>query len=120
MAMLEIQMVDRRHTDREYENELAQVRERVLLMGARVEDMMTASRKAFAERDADLAKLTIRSDHQIDTLEVEIDELCLQVLARRQPVASDLRFITATLKLVTDLERIGDLCVNMCERVSEL
>jgi phosphate transport system protein len=120
MVVLETEMVDRRHTDREYENELAQVRERVLLMGARVEDMMTASRKAFVERDADLARLTIRSDHQIDTLEVEIDELCLQVLARRQPVASDLRFITATLKLVTDLERIGDLCVNMCERVGEL
>jgi phosphate transport system protein len=120
MTLLESDMVDRRHTDREYENELSLVRERVLLMGARVEDMMTASRKAFAERDAELAKATIRNDHQIDTLEVEIDELCLQVLARRQPVASDLRFITATLKLVTDLERIGDLCVNMCERVIEL
>jgi phosphate transport system protein len=117
---LEQEMPDRRHTDREYENELAQVRERVLLMGARVEEMMTASRRAFVERDAQLANLTIRSDHQIDTLEIEIDELCLQVLARRQPVASDLRFITATLKLVTDLERIGDLCVNMCERVAEL
>lgn len=113
-------MVDRRHTDREYENELAQVRERVLLMGARVEEMMTASRKAFAERNAELANHIIRSDTQIDTLEIEIDELCLQVLARRQPVASDLRFITTTLKLVTDLERIGDLCVNMCERVVEL
>jgi phosphate transport system protein len=120
MPVLEVDMVDRRHTDREYENELAQLRERVLLMGARVEEMMTASRKAFVERDAELAKITIRNDHQIDHLEVEIDELCLQVLARRQPVASDLRFITATLKLVTDLERIGDLCVNMCERVVEL
>jgi phosphate transport system protein len=120
MAQLEREMVDRRHTDREYENELAQVRERVLLMGARVEEMMTASRRAFTERDQALAKNTIRNDHQIDHLEIEIDELCLQVLARRQPVASDLRFITATLKLVTDLERIGDLCVNMCERVAEL
>jgi phosphate transport system protein len=120
MAQLEREMVDRRHTDREYENELAQVRERVLLMGARVEEMMTASRRAFVERDQALAKNTIRNDHQIDHLEIEIDELCLQVLARRQPVASDLRFITATLKLVTDLERIGDLCVNMCERVAEL
>ncbi len=120
MIASESDMVDRRHTDREYENELAQVRERVLLMGARVEDMMTASRKAFVERDAELAKATIDNDSQIDTLEIEIDELCLQVLARRQPVASDLRFITATLKLVTDLERIGDLCVNMCERVIEL
>ena len=120
MAFLDIDMADRRHTDREYENELAQVRERILLMGARVEEMMTTSRKCFVERDADLARATIRNDHQIDTLEIEIDELCLQVLARRQPVASDLRFITATLKLVTDLERIGDLCVNMCERVAEL
>jgi len=120
MAMLEQDMADRRHTDREYENELSHVRERVLLMGARVEEMMTASRKAFSERDAELAKLTIHGDHQIDTLEIEIDEACLQVLARRQPVASDLRFITATLKLVTDLERIGDLCVNICERVVEL
>ncbi len=120
MAKLDLEMPARRHTDREYENELAQVRERVLLMGARVEDMMTASRKAFVERDAALAQQTIRTDAQIDALEVEIDELCLQVLARRQPVASDLRFITATLKLVTDLERIGDLCVNMCERVVEL
>ncbi len=120
MATLEQDMGDRRHTDREYESELAQVRERVLLMGARVEDMLTASRKAFVERDAALAQQTIRGDHQIDTLEVEIDELCLQVLARRQPVASDLRFITTTLKLVTDLERIGDLCVNICERVVEL
>jgi phosphate transport system protein len=120
MTLLDAEMVDRRHTDREYENELGQVRERVLLMGARVEEMMTASRKALLERDADAARATIKSDHQIDQLEVDIDELCLQVLARRQPVASDLRFITATLKLVTDMERIGDLCVNMCERIVEL
>jgi phosphate transport system protein len=120
MMTVERDMAERRHTDREYENELAQLRERVLLMGARVEEMMTASRRAFADRDGDLARSTIRNDHQIDTLEMEIDELCLQVLARRQPVASDLRFITTTLKLVTDLERIGDLCVNMCERVAEL
>ena len=58
-------------------------------------------------------------DESVDKLELEIDELCLQILARRQPVASDLRFITTTLKLVTDLERIGDLCVNLCERVVE-
>lgn len=120
MATLDQDMADRRHTDREYESELSQLRERLLLMGARVEEMMTASRRAFEARDAELAKATIRNDHQIDQLEVELDELCLQVLARRQPVASDLRFITATLKLVTDLERIGDLCVNMCERVVEL
>ena len=113
-------MVDRRHTDREYEGELEKLREQLLLMGARVEDMMTQAIRAFMEKDIDAAKRTIEGDRQIDQLEIEIDEACLQILARRQPVASDLRFITTTLKLVTDLERIGDLGVNICERVIEL
>ena len=113
-------MLDRRHTDREFENELENLRERVLLMGARVEEMLMLSFRSFAERDARTAENTIPLDRQIDQMEVEIDELCLQILARRQPVASDLRFITTTLKLVTDLERIADLCVNVCERVIEL
>jgi phosphate transport system protein len=113
-------MLDRRHTDREFENELETLRERVLLMGARVEEMLTLAFRSFAERDVRTAASTIPLDRQIDQMEVEIDELCLQILARRQPVASDLRFITTTLKLVTDLERIADLCVNVCERVIEL
>ena len=62
----------------------------------------------------------IAEDRLIDQLELSIDELALKVLARRQPVASDLRFITTTFKLVTDLERIGDLVVNMCERIVEI
>jgi phosphate transport system protein len=109
-----------RHTDREYEAELTELREQVLLMGARVEDMIRQAMKAFTERDAELARDTMESDNQIDQLERDIDELCLKILARRQPVASDLRFITTTLKLVTDLERIGDLGVNIGERVTEL
>jgi phosphate transport system protein len=113
-------MLDRRHTDREFENELDTLRERVLLMGARVEEMLTLAFRSFAERDVKTARTIIAMDRQIDQMEVEIDELCLQILARRQPVASDLRFITTTLKLVTDLERIADLCVNVCERVIEL
>ena len=113
-------MPDRRHTDREFESELDTLRERVLLMGARVEEMLTLAFRAFAERDVRTAESTIPLDRQIDQMEMEIDELCLQILARRQPVASDLRFITTTLKLVTDLERIADLCVNVCERVIEL
>ncbi len=112
--------MDRLHTDREYENELRQLRERVLMMGARVEEMLGAAMKSFVDRDLDLARATLDSDRQIDALELDIDELCLRTLARRQPVASDLRFITTTLKLVTDLERIGDLGVNICERVLEL
>jgi phosphate transport system protein len=71
-------------------------------------------------QDLDLARRTIESDHQINQLEIDTDEACLLLLARRQPMASDLRLITTALKLVTDLERIGDLCVNVCERVVEL
>jgi phosphate transport system protein len=112
--------MDRRHTDREYEGELETLRERVLLMGARVEEMLSLSMRSYVERSVSLARSTIELDSNIDQLELEIDELALQILARRQPVASDLRFITTTLKLVTDLERIGDLGVNICERVTEL
>ena len=112
--------MDRRHTDREYEGELENLRDRVLLMGARVEEMLSLSMRSYVERSVELARSTIELDRNIDQLELEIDELALQILARRQPVASDLRFITTTLKLVTDLERIGDLGVNICERVTEL
>jgi phosphate transport system protein len=111
--------MDRRHTDREYEGELESLREQVLLMGARVEEMMTLALRAFSEQDARIARTTIAHDRLVDAAEMQIDELCLRVLALRQPVASDLRFITTTLKLVTDLERIADLCVNLCERVGE-
>lgn len=108
------------HTDREYETELQKLREQILLMGAKVEDMIAGSIRALLERDSELARRMIEADHQVNRLEVETDELCLRILARRQPVASDLRFITIALKLVTDLERIGDLAVNTCERVVEL
>ncbi|MBI3204819.1 MAG: phosphate signaling complex protein PhoU [Myxococcales bacterium] len=109
-----------KHTDREYEAELEKLKEQVLFMGARTEELLTQAMRAFAERDADGARLTMRIDRQVDQLELDIDQLCLKILARRQPVASDLRFITTTMKLVTDLERIGDLGVNVCERVIEL
>jgi phosphate transport system protein len=110
----------KKHTDREYEGELATLRERVLLMGAKVEESIKSSVRALVERDSVLAQRMIDFDHQINRLEVESDELCLRILAKRQPVASDLRFITMALKLVTDLERIGDIGVNICERVLEL
>ncbi|HEX6004289.1 MAG TPA: phosphate signaling complex protein PhoU [Burkholderiales bacterium] len=108
------------HSDREYEAELTRLHEQLLLMGARVEEMIADSMRALTERDSELARRIIAHDHQVNRLEVDIDELCLRILARRQPVASDLRFITIALKLVTDLERIGDLVVNICERVIEL
>jgi phosphate transport system protein len=109
-----------KHTDREYESELATLRERVLLMGAAVEQTIGVALEAFERRDVSLAQRAIDNDDPIDKLEVEIDRLCLRILALRQPVASDLRFITMALKVVTDLERSGDLAVNVGERVVEL
>jgi phosphate transport system protein len=108
------------HTDREYEHELAQLREQLLVMGSHVESIIGDSIHALLERDTKLAERTILADKIVDRMEVELDGLCLQILARRQPVASDLRFITLVLKVVTDLERIADLGVNVCERVIEL
>ncbi|MEI7891780.1 MAG: phosphate signaling complex protein PhoU [Myxococcales bacterium] len=110
----------RQHTDQEYESELQKLRDRLLLMGAKVEEMITSSMRALVERDSLLAREMIAFDHQINRLELEVDDACLRILARRQPVASDLRFVTLALKIVTDLERMGDLCVNTCERVIEL
>jgi phosphate transport system protein len=112
--------MSREHTDREYEGELRSLREQLLLMGAKVEEMLANCMRALVERDSDLAHRMIEFDNDIDGLEVAIDDHCLRILAKRQPVASDLRFITIALKIVTDLERIGDLGVNICERTIEL
>ncbi len=110
----------RAHTDREYDHQLRQVRDKLLLMAGHVESMIAASIKALVERDVGLAKRTIDNDHKVNQTEIETDELCLLILAKRQPMASDLRFITLALKMVTDLERIGDLAVNICERAVQL
>jgi phosphate transport system protein len=108
------------HTDREYEAELSSLRERLLYMAARVEEQLVGALSAYERLDVPLARRMSQADSQIDKLELEIDGLCIQLLARRQPVASDLRFVTTSLKVVTDLERIGDLATNICERVVEL
>jgi phosphate transport system protein len=108
------------HLDRQYEAELLELREGLVLMGAKVERMVDGSMRALSSRDSTLAEEMMMVDREINKLEMQIDDHCLRLLARRQPVASDLRFITIALKLVTDLERMGDLGVNICERVIEL
>lgn len=110
----------RAHTNRGYEEELSELRERVLVMAGRVEKMISDSIQALVERDSELAASTIEQDHLVNRAEIEADEMCLEILARRQPMASDLRFITLALKMVTDLERIADLAVNICERALQL
>ena len=99
-----------------YEQELRQLRERLLLMAGRVEGMIGDAVRALIEQDQDLARATILVDRQVNRDEMETDELCYQILARHQPRGADLRFVTLALKMVTDLERIGDLAVNICER----
>ncbi len=108
------------HTSRQYERDLQQLKEKILLLGGTVELMIASSMKSLLSRDSDQAKGVIDSDPRVDAMELDIDHLCVSLLALRQPAASDLRFITTALKIVTDLERIGDLTVNIAERAIEL
>jgi phosphate transport system protein len=112
--------MEREHFSRIYDTELYEIREKLLEMGGKVEMMINNAMKSLVERDSELAERTIEFDHEINHLEVEIDERCLVVLATRQPAARDLRFITLALKIVTDLERIGDQCTAVAKRALEL
>jgi phosphate transport system protein len=108
------------HTDKRYEEELKKLREEILYMGGMVEDQIHKAIKSLVDRDSTLAELIIERDHEVNRLDVEIDELCIKLLALHQPAGRDLRFITTGLKITTDLERIGDMAVNVCERALEL
>lgn len=113
-------MTDRRHIVRSYSRELDELRRSLVLMAGRVEVMIGQAVRAVVEEDTDLARQVIEDDKAVNRDELDIDARCLQLLARWQPVASDLRFITLTLKMVTDLERIGDLAVSICDRSLDL
>ncbi|NVJ24012.1 MULTISPECIES: phosphate signaling complex protein PhoU [Myxococcus] len=108
------------HTDKAFEQDLRDLREKLLAMGAKVEGLIAQSMRALTDRDSALAEKVVAADKDVNRLEVEIDELCRRILALRQPAASDLRLITTALKIVTDLERIGDLTVNIAERSMDL
>jgi phosphate transport system protein len=108
------------HTDRHYEQELKDLREMLLAMGGKVEAAIAGSVRAMVERDVELARKVKAADVEVNRLEVRIDDACRRLLALRQPAASDLRFITTALKIVTDLERMGDLAVNVAERAADL
>jgi phosphate transport system protein len=108
------------HTDKQYEQELKDLRDLLLGMGGKVEAAIAASVRSITERDAELAQRVRANDVEVNRLEVEIDGACRRILALRQPAASDLRFITTALKIVTDLERMGDLAVNIADRAVDL
>jgi len=113
-------MAPETHTDKVYETELRDLRDRLLEMGGKVEAAMAGAVRSLIERDAALAEKVIAQDREVNRTEVEIDDMCRRLLALRQPAASDLRFITTALKIVTDLERMGDLAVNVSERAKDL
>ena len=108
------------HTDREYTAQLSGIRDALLRMSGHVEVMLSDASQALSAGDAQLATKVVARDEAVDQLELEIDGRCVSVLARWQPMASDLRFVTLALKIVTDLERLGDLAVNIAERVPQL
>ena len=107
----------RRHFERHhFEEEMQALKNRLLNMGALVEERVHDATNALIERRLDTAERIIASDQEINDLQIEIDERCLRLLALQQPMASDLRLITAAMKINADLERIGDQAVNIAEQ----
>ncbi len=102
---------------KQFTKELENVKKHILALGAMVEERVQMALKAIDNNDSDLAEKIIKSDYEIDEMEVEIEEECLKILALHQPVAIDLRFIVAVIKINAELERIGDQAVNIAERV---
>jgi phosphate transport system protein len=103
-----------------FDRELEKLKKKILSLGALVEERVYLAIKAIESRDPDLAERIIRSDHEIDETEVEVEEECLKILALYQPVAIDLRFIVTVIKINNDLERIGDQAVNIAERIQSI
>ena len=106
--------------ERHFEEDFDRIKSKILMMGSLVEDQIRNALTALVERDEALAQRVIETDHQVNTFDVEIDEMALDALVRYQPVAKDLRFVTTAMKISTELERMSDLAENICERAIEL
>ena len=105
---------------RHFHEELDALKQTLLAMGGLVEEQIRRVMSALLERDSVLAQEVIDRDRQVNAYDVEVDEKCVELLALYQPTAGDLRFITTAMKIVTDLERIGDQAVNIAQRALEL
>ena len=105
---------------RHIERQIEQLKEKILRVGTLVEEAISKSITALINRDSHLAQRVMASDEEIDRMEVEVEEECLKILALYQPVAADLRFVVAALKINNDLERMGDLAKNIAKRVAQL
>ena len=113
-------MDTKRHTSKQYEAELLEVKENLLYLGALIQEAIARSIQALLNRDTELARKVIANDVNIDKLDDEVEERCIRLLALRQPAARDLRFITTAIKINGHLERIGDMAVKICEKVAIL
>jgi len=107
-------------TQRHFDDELADLKTTLLRMAGLAEDQIDKALTALVTRDSGLARQVIERDHQVNTLDVEIDEECIRLLALHQPAARDLRLVTTAMKISTELERISDLAENVSERTIEL
>ncbi|HXC65977.1 MAG TPA: phosphate signaling complex protein PhoU [Nitrospiraceae bacterium] len=105
---------------RHFDEELADLKSKLLRMAGLAEDQIDKALTALVTRDSGLAREVIERDHQVNTLDVEIDEECIRLLALHQPAARDLRLVTTAMKISTELERISDLAENISERAIEL
>jgi phosphate transport system protein len=106
--------------ERQFDEELNNLKRNILKMASLVDESIAKAIKSLVERSEDTAIEVENEDSAIDMLEIEIDMLCLDLLARRQPIAIDLRFITSVMKINSDLERIGDLAANIGHKVQIL
>jgi phosphate transport system protein len=107
-------------TETHFQKELERLKGNLLKMATLVEEGINDSVQALVKRDSDLIQKTMKLEDRINAMDLEIEEMCLKLLALRQPMAIDLRFITAAMKINTDLERMGDQAVNICERAASL
>lgn len=106
--------------ERHLDFELIDLKKKLLLMGGSVESQLQDVLQALIKRDSDLAIRVVENDMHVNTLDVDIDETCLRLLALHHPTAGDLRFITTTMKISAELERMSDLAENIAERAIEL
>ncbi len=110
-------MEEKRHTSLHYEKELQAIKDGIIYLGALTETAIRKAMKSLSDRDTELAHGVIRDDDEIDRLDTDLEERCIKILALRQPTAIDLRFITTAIKITGHLERIGDMAVNIAEKV---